>query len=79
MSQAHVISCNDKVVAVCLGDELQARLNMEREAAKDYERNKWHWTSSAERYHFGDNPYQYYRRICHWHTNAVPILGDDHA
>lgn len=74
-AQAHVICCNDAVVAVHLGTEEEAQAAIEPLARADFERDKWHWQDEArlgpKEHH--ENPYKYYRTRCYWHLHTVPV------
>lgn len=76
MSKAHVICCNDAVMAVCLGTEDEAKAAMEPLGRADFDRNPWHWQGEFNRYHDGaEDAYGYYRKRCYWHLHDAPIVG----
>lgn len=74
--RALVICCNDAVMAVHLGTEEEATVELERLAREDYGRNHWHWDDEARRYGvMFTTGYQLYRHRCYWHLHDVPIVG----
>lgn len=62
-THAHVVCCNDAVMAVVIGTEEQAEEAMEPMIAADYERTKWHYKDGVE----------YLSRL-YWHTHTVPLI-----
>lgn len=63
LSQAHVICCNDAVMAAVIGTEEQAQAAMEPLIVEDYRRNHWHYGNSVE-----------YLFRCYWHIHTVRLI-----
>lgn len=66
-SKAHVVCCNDAVVAVVLGTEAQADLAMEQFVVEDYQRSRWHFNNSSVEY----------LNRCYWHIHTVGLVIAD--
>jgi hypothetical protein len=76
MKEAHVIQCNDAVMAVAVGvsDEIAEQIK-ERLAAQDFERNKGHWEHQAQLpWVYPKNAYHAYRNRLYWHVRTVPLV-----
>lgn len=67
-SQAHVICCNDAVMAVVVGTDEQAEAAMETLIVEDYQSNKWMYADGAA-----------YLYLLYWHIHTVRLIAQEAA
>jgi hypothetical protein len=65
ITEAHVICCNDMLLAIVIGDEGRAKDELEQLREIDYERNKFKFSSEEE----------YLSRL-YWHIHTVRAVCD---
>lgn len=75
MVETFVITCNDSVEHVFIGNAEDATIKMESLASKHYQQNKAHYQNLAHQYECQQpqNPYQYYRRHTNWVARDTPF------
>lgn len=73
MVETFVITCNDSVEHVFIGNAEDATTKMELLASEHYQQNEAIYQEQSRQFKMSQNAYQYYRQHTHWAARLTPF------